>query len=132
MEAMAPKPDGIAESVRTCVHFLGRIEAIHHEIQSVEVLPHLAGYVVANGSRVLSRFADALRDGTGIVLAKGEKFENGARVSLPVDLPKPLFFSRHDDQGLPSQTVPVPGLLEQSVKIHIQDARRILGPLDVS
>src|ERR1700724_1532556 len=103
MKAMAAEADGVAEAVRALSHFVSRIDAVHREIQAVEVYPHLPGNAVANRSRVLARLGDALHDGTWIVLAKGEKFEDGSRVGLIINLPEAFLFSRHDDQGLPSQ-----------------------------
>src|SRR5258706_4123022 len=129
---MAAEADCIAEAVRTCFHFLGRIKAVHREIQPVEVFPHFAGNAIANRARILACLGDTLHDGTGIVLAKREKFKDGWRVGLIINPPESFLFSRHDDQRLPSQAVAVPGLFQQRMKIYVEDSSRVFGPLDVS
>ena len=85
VKPMAAETDGVAEAVRARGHFLGRIEAVHREIQAVDVFPHLARNVIANGARILARLGDALHDGAGIVLAKRQKLEHGLRVRLAVE-----------------------------------------------
>ena len=56
---------------------------------------------VANGSRVFARFGDALHDGAGIILAKGKKFENRARIGFSIQRTEAFFLAGHDDQGIP-------------------------------
>src|SRR5882724_1935737 len=131
MKAMAPEADRVAEAVRAGFHFLGWIKAVHLEIEPVEVLPHFPGNAIANGARILASLGDALHDGTGIVRAEREKFENGSRIGLIINPPESFLFSRHNDQRLPSQAVAVSGLLQQRMKIYIQDASRVFGPFDV-
>ncbi len=78
VKPVAAKADGVAKAVRPRGHLLIGIEAVHGEIEAVDVFPHFAGNIIANGARVFARLGDALHDGAGIILAKGEKFEDGA------------------------------------------------------
>ena len=86
VKPVAAETNGVAEAVRARRHFLGGIEAIHREVQAVDVFPHFTGNIIANGSRVLARLGDALHDGAGVVLAKREKFKYGLRVRFSVSL----------------------------------------------
>jgi len=85
-----------------------------------------------DGARVLACLSHALHDRAGVVGTKGEEIKNGISVGFGVELLKRLLFSRHHDQGIPAQPVLLVGLFKHHVIVHIEDARRILGALDVA
>ncbi len=68
----------------------------------------------------------------GLSCAEREKFEDVLGVGFTVELAKSVLLAGHDDQRLPAQTVGLLRLLEQHVVIHVENARGVLGALDVA
>ena len=91
----------------------------------------LDGDLIAHHARVFPRLGNALKNRIRVVLPEGQKLKHRVRVGVLVQAPEARLFSGHHQQRIPAQAVELIRLLQQHVVVHIQNARRILGPLHV-
>ena len=100
-------------------------------IEIVDLLPHLRGDDLADGTGVLARLVKTGNDGVRIIPIEGQETENILLGGLAVLLLEPLVVAGNGDHRLPL-LMGIHFQIEHEVKIDVDKTGNILGPFDIT
>ena len=112
-----------------------RGRALEIEVEAVDLLPHLAGYLLANGARIFSSQRHGRQNRTRVGFLESHEIHNGFAGDFAVDLAEkfPLFGCRKDGHPLLAHFFIVVLLkIESDLDIHIEDAGIRLSALEIA
>ncbi len=129
VEQVAGHPDRREQILRVGPVF--GVRGIHHQVELVELLPHLRRDDLAHGAGVLARGAQTGPDRVGALVIEGEELDDVALGGGPVPFREFRRVAGGVHQRLPL-LCGADGQVEHEIQVHLDEPRDVLRALDVA
>ena len=131
LEGVRRLADAHEERVRRGEHGRGP-RARDQQVQPVQELPHLARDLLAHAARVLPRARHARGDRIRVGRVPEHELRDGLRAVVREVLAEQLVAAQQQHEVLPPAPAVGDVRVEQAVEVDVQEAARVLRPLDVA